>query len=68
MPDVRDVPDVADVADERAADVLLAWERLSARCGRAQAYWYGAQNDGSAVLAAERGVVVPRFGVFRVRR
>ncbi|CAM5649274.1 hypothetical protein BOQ63_040380 [Streptomyces viridifaciens] len=47
---------------ERAADVLAACERLSARYGRAQAYWYSAQNDGSAVLVAEQGVAVRRFG------
>ncbi|MER7578845.1 hypothetical protein [Kitasatospora sp. NPDC097691] len=46
---------------ERAADVLVACERLSARYGRAQAYWWSAQNDGSAVLVAERGAAVRRF-------
>ncbi|MFJ9453711.1 hypothetical protein ACIRST_01410 [Kitasatospora sp. NPDC101447] len=46
---------------ERADDVLAACERLSARYGRAQAYWWSAQNDGSAVLVAERGAAVRRF-------
>lgn len=48
-------------AAEREAAVLEACERLSARYGRAQAYWYGAQNDGSAVLVAERGETVRRL-------
>jgi hypothetical protein len=48
-------------AVEREAAVLEACERLSARYGRAQAYWFGAQNDGSAVLVAERGETVRRF-------
>ncbi|QMU67106.1 HEAT repeat domain-containing protein [Streptacidiphilus sp. P02-A3a] len=48
-------------AAEREADVLDACERLSARYGRAQAYWYGAQNDGSAVLVAERGETLRRL-------
>ncbi|MEU9046349.1 MULTISPECIES: HEAT repeat domain-containing protein [unclassified Kitasatospora] len=46
---------------ERAAEVLAACERLSARYGRAQAYWWSAQNDGSAVLVAEHGAAVRRF-------
>ncbi|MEW1860554.1 hypothetical protein AB0399_09250 [Streptomyces sp. NPDC088194] len=48
-------------AAEREAAVLEACERLSARYGRAQAYWYGAQNDGSAVLVAERGETLRRL-------
>ncbi|MEU2629027.1 HEAT repeat domain-containing protein [Kitasatospora sp. NPDC007106] len=34
---------------------------LSARYGRAQAYYFGAQNDGSAWLVAENGSVVRRY-------
>ncbi|MCX5107727.1 hypothetical protein OOK13_04140 [Streptomyces sp. NBC_00378] len=35
--------------------------RLSARYGKAQAYCYGAQGDGSAWLVAERGTVLRRY-------
>ncbi|WP_323376777.1 HEAT repeat domain-containing protein [Streptomyces smaragdinus] len=49
------------IADERADEVLLACERLSARYGRAQAYYYGAQGDGSAWVVAENGVIIRRY-------
>ncbi|MEV6683719.1 hypothetical protein AB0N09_43880 [Streptomyces erythrochromogenes] len=51
-------------ATERQNEVLEACERLSTRFGRAQAYWWSATQDGSAVLIAEDGVVVRRFGYF----
>ncbi|MGW6831835.1 HEAT repeat domain-containing protein [Streptomyces sp. NPDC054949] len=51
-------------ATERQNEILEACERLSARFGRAQAYWWSASQDGSAVLIAEAGVVVRRFGYF----
>ncbi|MEU6212809.1 hypothetical protein ABZ891_23290 [Streptomyces sp. NPDC047023] len=51
-------------ATERQNEVLEACERLSARFGRAQAYWWSATQDGSAVLIAEDGAVVRRFGCF----
>ncbi|MGW2839550.1 HEAT repeat domain-containing protein [Streptomyces sp. NPDC001493] len=46
---------------ERAEDVLRLCTLLSARFGSAQAYYYGAQGDGSAWLAAERGTVIRRY-------
>ncbi len=46
---------------ERSDDVLRLCEALSARYGRAQAYYYGAQGDGSAWLIAEQGTVVRRY-------
>ncbi len=46
---------------ERQEDVLRLCEALSARYGRAQAYYYGAQGDGSAWLVAEHGSVVRRY-------
>ncbi|RSN38802.1 hypothetical protein DMH12_37270 [Streptomyces sp. WAC 04229] len=46
---------------ERSDDVLRLCEALSARYGRAQAYYYGAQGDGSAWLIAEHGAVVRRY-------
>ncbi|MFI7357857.1 HEAT repeat domain-containing protein [Streptomyces avidinii] len=45
----------------RSEDVLRLCTRLSSRYGRAQAYYYGAQGDGSAWLAAEHGRVVRRY-------
>ncbi|MFJ3861726.1 HEAT repeat domain-containing protein [Streptomyces sp. NPDC090085] len=51
-------------ATERQNEVLETCERLSARFGRAQAYWWSATQDGSAVLIAEDGAVVRRFGYF----
>lgn len=51
--------DPADI--ERGEEVLRACEALSARYGRAQAYCYGAQNDGSAWLVAEGGTVLRRY-------
>ncbi|MFC1435631.1 HEAT repeat domain-containing protein [Streptacidiphilus sp. N1-3] len=48
-------------AAQREGDVLDACVRLSARYGHAQAYWYGAQGDGSAVLIAEGGAVRRRL-------
>lgn len=51
-----------DPCDESSADrVFRHCTELSARYGRAQAYYYGAQSDGSAWLVAENGVVVRRF-------
>nr|WP_238427336.1 HEAT repeat domain-containing protein [Streptomyces adustus] len=47
--------------EERGADVLRLCTRLSARYGRAQAYYYGGQGDGSAWLVAERGTVLRRY-------
>ena len=46
---------------ERSDDVLRLCEALSARYGQAQAYYYGAQGDGSAWLIAEQGTVVRRY-------
>jgi hypothetical protein len=46
---------------ERHEDVLRSCEALSARYGGAQAYYYGAQGDGSAWLVAEHGRVVRRY-------
>jgi len=47
---------------ERREDVLRLCTALSARYGRAQAYYYGGQGDGSAWLVAERGTVIRRYG------
>lgn len=46
---------------ERSSDVLRLCLLLSARFGRAQAYYYGAQGDGSAWLVAEDGMVRRRY-------
>ncbi|MEU4536208.1 hypothetical protein AB0G15_15225 [Streptosporangium sp. NPDC023825] len=46
---------------ERHEDVLRLYKALSARYGRAQAYYYGERGDGSAWLVAERGNVVRRY-------
>lgn len=46
---------------ERSDDVMRLCEALSARYGGAQAYYYGAQGDGSAWLIAEQGTVVRRY-------
>ncbi|MFF9607907.1 hypothetical protein ACF1GY_37660 [Streptomyces sp. NPDC014684] len=46
---------------QRGDEVLRLCTELSARYGRAQAYYYGAQGDGSAWLIAERGTVVRRY-------
>ncbi len=46
---------------ERSDAVLRMCEELSAHYGKAQAYYYGAQGDGSAWLVAERGAVVRRY-------
>jgi hypothetical protein len=46
---------------ERSADVLHLCRDLSARYGQAQAYYYGAQGDGSAWLVAQDGVVLRRY-------
>jgi hypothetical protein len=51
--------DPSDV--ERSDDVLRLCRDLSARYGRAQAYYYGAQGDGSAWLVAQDGVVLRRY-------
>ncbi|MFF7127232.1 hypothetical protein [Streptomyces sp. NPDC008240] len=48
------------IDDERADEVLRACERLSARYGRAQAYYYGA-GDGSAWVVAEDGAIIRRY-------
>ncbi|MEV4560178.1 HEAT repeat domain-containing protein [Kitasatospora sp. NPDC049285] len=49
------------VDSDRADEVLDVCARLSVRYGHAQAYWHSYQNDGSAVLVAERGTVLRRF-------
>ncbi len=46
---------------ERADEMLRLCTELSARYGRAQAYYYGAQGDGSAWLVAEHGAVLRRY-------
>ncbi|GIH81300.1 hypothetical protein [Planobispora longispora] len=46
---------------ERHEDVLGECKELSVRYGRAQAYYYGAQGDGSAWLVAEKGHAVRRY-------
>lgn len=48
------------VNTERRDDVLERCIRASAAAGRAQAYWFGAQDDGSAWLVAENGKLVRR--------
>lgn len=48
------------IDEERSDDVAGMCRDLSARYGAAQAYFYGAQNDGSAWLVAEHGVIVRR--------
>ncbi|SDK71764.1 hypothetical protein SAMN05421869_11855 [Nonomuraea jiangxiensis] len=45
----------------RQEDVLRLCEALSACYGGAQAYYYGAQGDGSAWLVAEHGRVIRRY-------
>jgi len=45
---------------ERRSDVLERCVRASAVSGRAQAYWFGAQGEGSAWLVAENGTLVRR--------
>ncbi|MEV6105490.1 hypothetical protein AB0M28_12360 [Streptomyces sp. NPDC051940] len=47
--------------EERADEVLDLCLRLSERYGHAQAYYYGAQGDGSAWLVAEGGTAVRRY-------
>lgn len=46
---------------ERSDDVLRLCRDLSSRYGQAQAYYYGAQGDGSAWLFAQDGVVLRRY-------
>ncbi|MEU5610174.1 hypothetical protein AB0H03_15805 [Streptomyces sparsogenes] len=46
---------------ERSDDVLRLCRDLSARYGQAQAYYYGAQRDGSAWLVAQDGIVLRRY-------
>lgn len=46
---------------ERGDEVLRLCTELSGRYGQAQAYYYGAQGDGSAWLIAERGAVLRRY-------
>lgn len=46
---------------ERSEDVLRLCTRLSSRYGRAEAYYYGAQGDGSAWLVTEHGKVLRRY-------
>lgn len=48
-------------SSERGEEVLCVCSELSARYGRAQAYYYGAQGDGSAWLIAEQGTVLRRY-------
>ncbi|MGI5374560.1 hypothetical protein ACQEV2_10000 [Streptomyces sp. CA-251387] len=45
----------------RSDEVLRLCGELSARYGRAQAYYYGMQGDGSAWLVTERGTVLRRY-------
>ncbi|MFF3562706.1 hypothetical protein ACFYXS_21955 [Streptomyces sp. NPDC002574] len=47
--------------EERNEEVLRICTMLSARYGRAQAYYFGAQGDGSAWLVAEGGEAVRRY-------
>ncbi|MEV8547565.1 HEAT repeat domain-containing protein [Streptomyces sp. NPDC051572] len=47
---------------ERRENVLRLCTELSARYGRAQAYYYGGLGDGSAWLVAEHGTVIRRYG------
>jgi hypothetical protein len=46
---------------ERSDEVLQLCRDLSARYGQAQAYYFGAQGDGSAWLVAQDGVVLRRY-------
>ncbi|WP_231978151.1 hypothetical protein [Streptomyces sp. TLI_053] len=46
---------------DRSDEVLRLCVDLSSRYGAAQAYYFGTQNDGSAWLIAEHGVVVRRY-------
>ncbi|MBE3014528.1 hypothetical protein IL992_35940 [Microbispora sp. NEAU-D428] len=46
---------------ERREEVLRLCKRLSARYGKAQAYYYGEQGDGSTWLVTEHGSVVRRY-------
>ncbi|MFG2777731.1 HEAT repeat domain-containing protein [Streptomyces prunicolor] len=46
---------------ERREDVLRLCTELSTHYGRAQAYYYGGQGDGSAWLVAEHGTVIRRY-------
>ncbi|MGW3214903.1 HEAT repeat domain-containing protein [Streptomyces parvus] len=46
---------------ERSEDVLRLCTLLSSRYGRADAYYYGAQGDGSAWLVTEHGKVLRRY-------
>lgn len=51
-----------DPCDAQSGErVLRQCVELSTRYGRAQAYYYGAQRDGSAWLVAENGAVVRRY-------
>ncbi|MEV7860784.1 hypothetical protein AB0O86_18610 [Streptomyces hirsutus] len=45
----------------RSDSVLRMCEKLSARYGQAQAYYYGAQGTGSAWMIAECGTVTRRY-------
>ncbi|OLT22092.1 hypothetical protein BJF79_15115 [Actinomadura sp. CNU-125] len=47
--------------EQRRHDVLALCRRLSRRYGRAQAYYYGAQGDGSTWLLTEHGTVMRRY-------
>ncbi|WP_282204615.1 hypothetical protein [Kitasatospora fiedleri] len=46
---------------DRGDEVLRLCVDLSSRYGAAQAYYFGTQNDGSAWLIAEHGVVMRRY-------
>ncbi|MEV8363862.1 hypothetical protein [Streptomyces niveus] len=48
---------------ERSDELLRLCTELSARYGRAQAYYFGERGDGSAWLVAERGTVLRRYCV-----
>ncbi|MGW0483958.1 hypothetical protein [Nonomuraea sp. NPDC003214] len=50
-----------DPCGERHAEVLRSCQELSDRYGAAQAYYFGAQDDGSAWLVAENGQVIRRY-------
>jgi hypothetical protein len=47
--------------DRRRQEVLGRCSELSARYGQAQAYYYGAQGDGSTWLVTEHGTVLRRY-------
>ncbi|MEV7325639.1 hypothetical protein [Streptomyces sp. NPDC093970] len=48
------------IDEERSDHVAHMCQELSAHYGAAQAYFFGAQNDGSAWLVAEHGAIIRR--------